>query len=144
MAESKISCPKCGGHIVFPKELAGQVIACPHCNETFFLPKPKSVTPWVITAVFALIVVCFGSLLVIQHHKANSEPQTHSFAKPNTSAEDSPKKSPDVAVSKSADDQAIEKLCKEFYDGLSSQSSKSIYDLLSEPCKKALKIEDIL
>jgi len=143
MAESKTSCPKCGGHIVFPNELAGQAIACPHCNETYFLPKPKSVTPWIITGVFAVIVVCLSSLLVIQHHKAKGEPQTHSFAKPSTSAEDAPKTQPDVTVSKSADDQAIEKLCKEFYDGLSSQNSKSIYDLLSETCKKALKKEDI-
>jgi uncharacterized paraquat-inducible protein A len=64
MAKHKTSCPKCGGHIVFPNELAGQAISCPHCNETFFLPKSNSVTPWVITAVFALIAICLGSLLV--------------------------------------------------------------------------------
>jgi len=143
MAESKISCPKCAGHIVFPNELAGQAIACPHCNETFFLPKPKSVTPWIITAVFALIVVCLGSLLIVQRQKASSEPQTHSFAKPDTTAQDSPKTQPDATVSKSADDQAVEKICKEFYDALSSQNNKALYDLLSEPCKKALKPEDI-
>jgi hypothetical protein len=143
MAESKISCPKCGGNIVFPNELAGQAIACPHCNETFFLPKPKSVTPWVITAVFALIVVCLGSLLIVQHKRANSEPETRSFTKPNTSAAESLYAQPEATVSESADDQAIEKVCKEFYNGLSSQNNESIYNLLSEPCKKALKAEDI-
>ena len=143
MAEHKTSCPKCGGHIVFPNELAGQAIACPHCNETFFLPKPKSVTPWVITAVFALIAICLGSLLVFQRHKGISEPQTHSFAKPNTTTENSTKAQPDVKVSKGADDQAIENLCKEFYDGLSAQDAKSIYGLLSESCKKALNPQDI-
>ncbi|MGA2178312.1 MAG: hypothetical protein ABSH15_01825 [Verrucomicrobiota bacterium] len=143
MTESKTSCPKCGGHVIFPNELSGQAIACPHCNETFFLPKLKSVTPWVITAVFALIAICLGSLLVFQRHKGISEPQTHSFAKPNTTTENSTKAQPDVKVSKGADDQAIENLCKEFYDGLSAQDAKSIYGLLSESCKKALNPQDI-
>jgi DNA-directed RNA polymerase subunit RPC12/RpoP len=108
MAEHKISCPKCGGHIVFPKELAGQAIVCPHCSETFFLPKSKPVVPWVITAAFALIAICLGLLLVFQRHKGISEPGTHSFAKPNTSVEDSSKAQPDVKASKSADDQPQE------------------------------------
>ena len=116
MKEAKISCAKCGGHILVPSELAGQEIACPHCNETFFLPKPKSITPWVIAAILALIVVSLGSLLIVQHKKANSEPQTHSFAKPDISAQDSPKTQPDVTVSKSADDQAVEKVCKKIFE----------------------------
>jgi hypothetical protein len=144
MAEPKTSCPKCGAHIVFPNELSGQAIACPHCNETFFLPKTKSVIPWTVTTAFALIAVCFGSLLLFQRHKETSEPQRHSFAMPNTPSEDFPKAQPDVTVPKSADDQAIETLCKEFYDDLSSQDAKSIYGLLPESCKKVLTPQDIV
>src|SRR5450756_2444798 len=29
MAELKITCPKCGGHVAFPKEIAGHAAACP-------------------------------------------------------------------------------------------------------------------
>ena len=95
------------------------------------------------STAFALIAICLGLLLIFQRHKGISEPGTHSFAKPNTSVEDSSKAQPDVKASKSADDQAIEKLCKEFYDGLSSQNAKSISGLLSESCKKSLNPEDI-
>src|SRR5665647_3665156 len=109
MADSKICCPKCNGHIVFPNEMAGQAIACPHCNETFFLPKPKSLLPWIITGAFALVAICLGSLLVFQHHKENTSPQTHTFQKPNAPAVDSPKPQTDTATSKTADDEAIEK-----------------------------------
>jgi hypothetical protein len=144
MADTKICCPKCNGHIVFPRELAGQAIPCPHCNETFFLPTAKSVAPWVITAVCALIAIGLGSMLIFKNKKGNNEPQTHSFAKPSSQAEDSPKTQSETPISKSADDQAIEKLCKGFYDGLSSQDAKSIYGLLSESCKKALSPQDII
>jgi len=123
--------------------MAGQAIACPHCNETFFLPKPKSFLPWIITAAFALVAICLGSLLVFQHQKSNSSPQTHTFSKPNAVAEDSQKTQTDVATIKTADDQAIEKICREYYDALSAQDAKSIYGLLCESCKKALTPQDI-
>src|ERR1017187_9797397 len=63
MKEKKIGCSKCGGHIVFPIELAGQEIACPHCGESILLPKSKSAMPWIVAGVFAFITVCLASVL---------------------------------------------------------------------------------
>jgi len=54
MADAKTSCPKCGGHITFPKELAGQETSCPHCGESILLPKPKRAIAWAITSVAAI------------------------------------------------------------------------------------------
>jgi DNA-directed RNA polymerase subunit RPC12/RpoP len=143
MADSKISCPKCNGHIVFPNEMAGQAIACPHCNETFFLPKAKSVFPWIITAAFALVTICLGSLLVFQHQKSKKETQVHTFSKSSSVPDEAAKAQTPTVAQKSADDQAIETLCRKYYDALSSQNAQSLYELLSGRCKKVLMPKDI-
>src|ERR1017187_8311012 len=67
MKEAKINCPKCGGHLVYPAELAGQQAPCPHCNESILLPKTKPITAWIIAAVFIFIIVCLASNLVREH-----------------------------------------------------------------------------
>ena len=67
MADSKTNCPKCGGHIAFPKELAGQATLCPHCNENILLPKCKPPIAWIMVAAFALVSVCLASILVWEH-----------------------------------------------------------------------------
>jgi hypothetical protein len=123
--------------------MAGQAIACPHCNETFFLPKPKSNLPWIMAAAFALVTVCLGSLLIFQHKKSKSGPETHTFSKPTAAAIEPTKTQNDIVASKTADDETIEKICRKFYEALSAQDGKSIYELLPEPCKKALKVQDI-
>lgn len=47
--EAKCNCQFCNGHIAFPAEMAGQVIACPHCEmETkLFVPNAPVVPPTV-------------------------------------------------------------------------------------------------
>src|SRR5208282_2647320 len=76
MTETKISCSKCGGHIVFPKELAGQEIACPHCGESILLPKPSRAIVWAIVAGFFVIgVICFGVMFISQHKSKSIKPQ---------------------------------------------------------------------
>ena len=40
----KIACERCGGHIEYPSEMAGQSIQCPHCQHTITLP-PRFVSP---------------------------------------------------------------------------------------------------
>ena len=67
MKEAKINCPKCGGHLVFPIELAGQEAPCPHGNESILLPKTKSKTPWIFAAVLVFALVCVGSIVVWKH-----------------------------------------------------------------------------
>ncbi len=75
MADAKTNCPKCGGHIAFPKELAGQATSCPHCNESIFLPKPKRTIVWAIASVIAVSAVCFGAIFISQHKVKPLKPQ---------------------------------------------------------------------
>jgi len=76
MAESKISCPKCAGHVAFPKEMAGQVAACPHCGESILLSKPKFPVAWVVTG--RIIIICIAGAAVFEYvekkiEKSNKE-----------------------------------------------------------------------
>ena len=87
MADAKISCLKCGGHIAFPKELAGQEVSCPHCNESLLLPKTKPSTAWILAAVFIFVIVCIASVAIwvkLAKHgltaQINAAQNTHSQA----------------------------------------------------------------
>jgi ankyrin repeat protein len=71
MKEAKISCPKCGGHLVFPIELAGQEALCPHCNESILLAKTKSITAWVFAVIFIFAIVCVASILIWKYPSKN-------------------------------------------------------------------------
>ena len=69
MADAKTICPKCGGHVAFPKELAGKEAPCPHCNENILLPKPKLPVIWCLTATGGCIVaILVVSVLMATHH----------------------------------------------------------------------------
>lgn len=68
MADAKTNCPKCGGHIAFPKELAGQETVCPHCAETIVLRKSKRATVYLVSAVVTLGAVCIIVIYFWQHH----------------------------------------------------------------------------
>ena len=41
----KIACERCGGHIEYPSEIAGQSIQCPACQHTIKLPPPPRPPP---------------------------------------------------------------------------------------------------
>ena len=75
MADAKTSCPKCGGHIAFPPEIAGQESSCPHCGESILLPKPKHAIAWAIASVVAISAVCFGAIFISQHKAKPLKPQ---------------------------------------------------------------------
>jgi DNA-directed RNA polymerase subunit RPC12/RpoP len=143
MAEAKTSCPKCGGHIVFPKELAGQEIVCPHCNETILLPKLKSAMPWVITGILGFIVVCLASALVFELQKKGGAMPSTRLTEQATLSQDESTKESNGQVNNLEDDEAIKDLCKEFYDGLNNQDANALYNLLAVSCQKALGIEDM-
>jgi len=66
MPESKIICPKCGGHVAFPKEIAGQAATCPHCQEPIILgPKPRALL-WTTIGVGFVCAVA-GSATLFWH-----------------------------------------------------------------------------
>jgi hypothetical protein len=44
-SEAKCSCQKCNEHIVFPLDMAGQTINCPHCNARTVLADPSAPMP---------------------------------------------------------------------------------------------------
>src|SRR5665213_3476437 len=76
MNDLTLNCPKCGRQFIFSKELAGQEIACPHCNESILLPKTKQTTAWIFAAVFIFAVVCVASIVVWKHPaKHDTTPQ---------------------------------------------------------------------
>ena len=41
----KMACERCGGHIEYPSEMAGQSIQCPHCQHTIKLPPSPPIPP---------------------------------------------------------------------------------------------------
>jgi hypothetical protein len=74
MTEIKTSCPKCGGHIAFPPETAGQEASCPHCNEVIVLGKKSSVTAWILTAAAVIGLICLGTVVVLKHPPKPGKP----------------------------------------------------------------------
>src|SRR6266542_4438809 len=82
MTELKISCPKCGGHISFPPEIAGQEISCPHCQEAVMLAKRSQVTVWVLTAVALIAAVCVGPVFALKHRSKPGERSHNLPARP--------------------------------------------------------------
>lgn len=56
MTDAKTSCPKCGGHIAYPKEMAGKEVSCPHCGEPMLLPKAKRVSVWIVASAIVAVV----------------------------------------------------------------------------------------
>jgi uncharacterized protein len=74
MTEIKASCPKCGGHIAFPPEIAGQETSCPHCNEGIVLAKKSSVTGWVLMAAAVIGLIFMGTVMVLKHPSKAGEP----------------------------------------------------------------------
>ena len=63
MTDLSTRCPKCGGYMTFPQELAGQQAPCPNCGESILLPKPKRAIVWLALAGLALITICLALVL---------------------------------------------------------------------------------
>ena len=147
MKESKISCAKCGGHIVFPIELAGQEIACPHCSESILLSKSKSAMPWIVAGIFAFITVCLASVLVFElgkkHDAVSSIRTTEGASLPTKASQDESARKTSIQLENSEDEEAIKTLCKQFYDGLNSQDANALYNLIAASCQKVLSVEDM-
>jgi hypothetical protein len=142
MADTKISCPHCGGHILYPNDLAGRSVPCPHCHVAFILPKPKSVVPVIIVAVLVAAVFGLASLLVFQIHSRNNQPPANpSVRPPATTAASGPQ--PSLFVPQTVDDQDIARLCKEYSDAQASRDTNAVYALFSEFSKTNLTLQDL-
>lgn len=46
--DMRFACPHCDKHLAAPPELAGKVIKCPDCNQSFTVPKPAPVSAPVV------------------------------------------------------------------------------------------------
>jgi hypothetical protein len=141
MTELKASCPKCSGHIVFPTELAGQEVACPHCAESILLPKSRRVTAWAVAATFALSTVCLISILIWQHESKRGRQASSPVGV--SEAQKTKLEHKDKYAQHSKDEQAIENLCKEYYRSINDKDAGALYRMMAEPCRKALSIEEI-
>ena len=139
MADTKIACPHCGGHILYPNHLAGRSVPCPHCHTAFILPKPESAAPLVIMAALAMAVICLGALLLFQLQKKNSQTSPGSAAKFNPAAA----APPTVFVPQTADDQAIATLCKAYSDAQSSRDTNAVYALFAQAVKTNLSPQNL-
>jgi uncharacterized protein len=80
MADAKINCPKCGGHVAFPVEMAGTEGSCPHCGENILLPKAKSGLAWIAVIVVIAVIGCGVAIAMLLHanhgHSVSNAP-TH-------------------------------------------------------------------
>ena len=147
MAEPKTSCPKCAGHVAFPKELGGQTVDCPHCGESILLPKQKLPAAWIIAGVFGTIIVYLAGVLVWERlPKKSAKPdQVVQSPVPNPafSQSEAASRNHSGAGEDSEDIQAMVNLCKEFYNALNNQDAKALRELMSESCRTALTLEDL-
>ena len=142
MADTKISCPHCGGHILYPDELAGRSVPCPHCNVAFVLPKPKSASLLIIVGVLALAVTCLGGMLAFQL-LGKKTPPASSAARQNPPAAVAPSPAPVAFVPQTADDHDIARLCKEYSDAQASRDTNAVYGLFSESVKTNLTPQNL-
>ena len=145
MADAKTICPKCGGHVSFPKELAGKEAPCPHCNETILLPQSKSAMPWVVAGIFALITVCLASMLIWQHHAGSAKtPQGTSIQNtPQASTAESVKSTGNEQTADDSDIQTMKNLCMDYYNAINNQDAEGLRATMSESCRAALRPEDL-
>src|ERR1035437_166409 len=67
MADAKTNCPKCGGHVAFPVEMAGTEGSCPHCGENILLPKAKNALVWIAAIVVIAVIGCAAAITVMYH-----------------------------------------------------------------------------
>jgi hypothetical protein len=142
MAESKISCPKCGGHVAYPKEIAGQAANCPHCQEAIILgAKPRTLLWVMVGVVFACTVA--GSALLFWH--IGSARKDHALRPTSdTTKVFEGKESASVGQGAvSEDDKAIEALCRAMYARSNERDFDSMYQMIASPCKKVLTAEEL-
>jgi TPR repeat protein len=69
MGDAKTNCPKCGGHVAYPLEMAGTDGSCPHCGENFLLPKRKGNLAWIAVIVVIATVACVAGVGFMYHVK---------------------------------------------------------------------------
>ena len=147
MAESKISCPKCAGHVAYPKEMAGQAASCPHCGESILLPQPKIPTAWIVTGVFALITICLTGALVWERlPKKPAKPGQAAgspAAAPAGSQIEAVVRRQSETVEASEDVQAMKNLCRDFYNAVNNHDTGTLQELMAKSCRTVLTPGDL-
>lgn len=147
MADLNTNCPKCSNEIAYDAQLAGQLAQCPHCGGTISLPKRTLPLPWILVSVLGLIIVCLAGVLIAEHHSTNKDAHLHQDQRQALPDTVQSVQAPETRRHDSGLDQvdrdAIESLCKHFYDYLNQQNMENIHAALCEPCQRALNVNDL-
>jgi hypothetical protein len=142
MAESKINCPKCGGPIAFPRDLAGQAATCPHCEEPIILGAKPRMLLWTMIGLVFVCAVVGSAMLFWRMGRA----KTDSPLRPSTQATKVFEKPEPPNIAEGAvsdDDRAIEALCRAMYDRSNEKDFDALYQLIATPCKVQLTAADL-
>jgi hypothetical protein len=136
MSDLKINCPKCGEHVAFPPELAGQAAACPHCQEPIVLGSKSRVLLW--TALGTGVLCCLIALAAFFWHLGKSGGSTDPVHRPPAEATRVFEKNANTAAAEapaSEDDRAIEALCRAFYARSNEKDFEAMHQMVATPCK---------
>lgn len=139
MKELKISCPKCGGHIAFPKELAGQPTSCPHCRQAILLGSKPRTTVWITIAAAFVAAVCLSAAVFWQLGKGKGSHTTTAETVATFPKNDALGSSGALT----SDDKAVEVLCRELYRCYNERDFARLHQLLSATCRKSLTEADL-
>ena len=142
MSELKIACPKCGGHVEFPKEMAGQAANCPHCQEAIILGPRRRLLLWSLLS-FLFLCVIVGSAAALWHlGKGRAAPVLLQRPQLTKASEKKETAGPPEAAA-SEDDRAIETLCRAMYDGCTQRNFASMHQLLTTSCRAAVTAAEL-
>ena len=139
MSDLKISCPNCGGHVTYPKEIAGQAAACPHCQQPMVLGSKSRAMLWTALGV-ALTCAVLGIAALFWHlgkRTAASDPVNRP-PRETTKVFDRKQNAPATEATASEDDKAIAALCRAWYERSNEKDFDSMRQMLAGPCKPVL------
>ena len=136
MGDLTISCPKCGGHVAYPKEIAGQAAACPHCQQPIVLgPKSRALLWTVVGIATFCAVVGLAALFWHLGKTARSSQSAPQATAATTKVFEKKETEPAAEPTASENDKAIAALCRAFYERSDKKDFEGVHQLLATPCK---------
>ena len=145
MNDLQTSCPNCGGQVTYVKEFAGQAASCPHCQRPMVLGTKSYTNLWAaIGTVLACVVLGTATLFWHLGKRTQSVDPVTRPPRETTKVFDRKQPGPAAEATKaSEDDNAIEALCRAFYDRSNEKDFDSMRGLLAQPCKSFLSAANL-